>query len=129
MKRFCLLLLSLLATTAIWGQTAVSGVVQDSSGQPIVGAGVVQVGSATNGVMTNLDGAFSISVPAGSVLEISCVGYVTKRVTVESAQSNLTIVLDEDSEMLDDVVVVAFGKMKREAFTGSAATIKAEELT
>ena len=50
MKRFCLLLLSLLATTAIWGQTAVSGVVQDSSGQPIVGAGVVQVGSATNGV-------------------------------------------------------------------------------
>ena len=129
MKRFCLLLLSLLATTAIWGQTAVSGVVQDSSGQPIVGAGVVQVGSATNGVMTNLDGAFSISVPAGSVLEISCVGYVTKRVTVESAQSNLTIVLDEDSEMLDDVVVVAFGKMKREAFTGSAATIKADELT
>ena len=129
MKRFCLLLLSLLATTAIWGQTAVSGVVQDSSGQPIVGAGVVQVGSATNGVMTNLDGAFSISVPVRSVLEISCVGYVTKRVTVESAQSNLTIVLEEDTQMLDDVVVVAFGKMKREAFTGSAATIKADELT
>ena len=129
MKRFFLLLLSLLATTAIWGQTAVSGVVQDSSGQPIVGAGVVQVGSATNGVMTNLDGAFSISVPVRSVLEISCVGYVTKRVTVESAQSNLTIVLEEDTQMLDDVVVVAFGKMKREAFTGSAATIKADELT
>ena len=85
------------------------------------------MGSTTNGVVTDLDGNFAISVPATATLEVSCVGYVTRQVPVDG-QTRLTIVLEEDAEMLDDVVVVAFGKMKREAFTGSAGVMKSDEL-
>ena len=128
MKRFILVILFLAATVAVWGQTTVRGVVQDSSGQPVVGAGVIQAGSSTNGVVTDLDGNFTINVPATASLDVSCVGYVSKQVAV-NGQSNLTIVLEEDATLLDDVVVVAFGKMKREAFTGSAGVMKSEELS
>ena len=127
MKRFFLALLFLAAGMVAWGQTAVRGVVQDPSGAPIVGAGILQVGSTTNGVVTDLDGNFAISVPATATLEVSCVGYVTRQVPVDG-QTRLTIILEEDAEMLDDVVVVAFGTMKREAFTGSAGVMKSEEL-
>ena len=127
MKRFFLALLFLAAGMVAWGQTAVRGVVQDPSGAPIVGAGILQVGSTTNGVVTDLDGNFAISVPATATLEVSCVGYVTRQVPVDG-QTRLTIILEEDAEMLDDVVVVAFGKMKREAFTGSAGVMKSDDL-
>ena len=85
------------------------------------------MGSTTNGVVSDLDGNFAISVPATATLEVSCVGYVTRQVPVDG-QTRLTIILEEDAEMLDDVVVVAFGKMKREAFTGSAGVMKSDEL-
>ena len=127
MKRFFLALLFLAATVVAYGQTTVRGVVRDASGQPVVGAGILQAGSTTNGVVSDLDGAFVISVPSTATLEVSCVGYVTKQVAVDG-QTRLTIVLEEDAEMLEDVVVVAFGKMKREAFTGSAGVMKSEEL-
>ena len=93
MKRFFLALLFLSAGMVAWGQTTVRGVVQDPSGAPIVAAGILQVGSATNGVVTDLDGNFSISVPATATLEVSCVGYVTRQVPV-NGQTLLTIVLD-----------------------------------
>ena len=127
MKRFFLALLFLAAGMVAWGQTALRGVVQDPSGAPIVGAGILQVGSTTNGVVTDLDGNFAISVPATSMLEVSCVGYVARQVTVDG-QTRLSVILEEDAEMLDDVVVVAFGKMKREAFTGSAGVMKSDDL-
>ena len=127
MKKIIPVILLLFAAAAAWGQTTVRGVVLDQSGEPVIGAGVVQVGSTTNGVVTDLDGGFTINVPATALLEVSCIGFKTQQVAVEG-QTNLRIILAQDAEMLDDVVVVAFGKMKREAFTGSASTMKSEEL-
>ena len=114
-------------TLAAWGQTTVKGVVQDASGQPVIGAGVVQSGLAGNGTVTDMDGLFTLSVPATASLDVTCVGFVSRTVPV-NGQAYLTITLQEDTEMLDDVVVVAFGKMKKEAFTGSAGVMKSEDL-
>ena len=119
----------LLASTIVaWGQTTVRGVVQDSSGQPLVGAGILQLGTTPpHGVVSDLNGEFSINVPSTATLEFSCVGYVSQQIPV-NGRNNLTVVLEEDAELLDDVVVVAFGKMKKEAFTGSAGVMKSEDL-
>ena len=127
MKRFILILSSLAVGMTAWAQTTVRGTVLDTSGQPVVGAGILQAGSTTNGVVTDLDGTFVIKVPETATLDVSCVGYVPQSIPV-NGQTSLTITLEEDAELLDDVVVVAFGKMKREAFTGSAGVMKADDL-
>ena len=127
MKRFALILVSLAIGMTAWAQTTVRGTVQDSSGQPIVGAGILQAGSSTNGVVSELDGSFVIKVPADATLDVSCVGYASQSVPVNN-RTNITIILEEDAELLDDVVVVAFGKMKKEAFTGSAGVMKSDDL-
>ena len=125
MKRFALILVSLAIGMTAWAQTTVRGTVQDSSGQPIVGAGILQAGSSTNGVVSELDGSFVIKVPADATLDVSCVGYASQSVPVNN-RTNITIILEEDAELLDDVVVVAFGKMKKEGlidFKGPRFTI------
>ena len=127
MKKFILILSSLAVGMTAWAQTTVRGTVLDTSGQPVVGAGILQAGSTTNGVVTDLDGTFVIKVPETATLDVSCVGYVPQSIPV-NGQTSLTITLEEDAELLDDVVVVAFGKMKREAFTGSAGVMKADDL-
>lgn len=127
MKKVFFLLVSLLFAVNALAQTTVKGVVVDSSNQPLIGAGVVQVGNTTNGTVSDIDGSFSLSVPATASLQVSCIGYTTKIVNIEG-RTQLTIILDENSELLNDVVVVAFGQMKKEAFTGSAGTMKSEEL-
>lgn len=127
MKKLALLFAVLALSLSAWAQTTVKGVVVDSANLPVIGAGVFQVGNTTNGAVTDLDGQFSINVPSTAKLQVSCVGYATKEVAVDG-RTQLTIVLEEDAELLDDVVVVAFGKMKKEAFTGSAGTMNAEEL-
>ncbi len=90
-------------------QQQVTGVVTDASGLAIPGASVVEKGTR-NGIMTDLDGRFTIRVAQGSILEVSCVGYKTREV---AASANLTIVLEEDSEVLEGTVVTALG-IKRE---------------
>lgn len=127
MKKVFFLLVSLLFAVNALAQTTVKGVVVDSSNQPLIGAGVVQVGNTTNGTVSDIDGSFSLNVPATASLQVSCIGYTTKVVNIEG-RTQLTIILDENSELLNDVVVVAFGQMKKEAFTGSAGTMKSEEL-
>ena len=126
-KAFFLLVLLLFAVNAL-AQTKVKGVVVDSANQPLIGAGVVQVGNTANGTVSDIDGSFTLDVPSTASLQISCIGYATKVVNVEG-RTQLTIVLDENAELLNDVVVVAFGQMKKEAFTGSAGTMKSEELS
>ena len=84
----------------------VKGVVLDSSGMPIIGATVMEVGSQNNGTLTGPDGSFAISVNKGASLRISYIGY--KTVTVKANEGRqMSIVLEEDSELLNDVVVVA----------------------
>lgn len=127
MKKLFFVVLSLILSVSVWAQTTVKGVVVDSAGQPVIGAGVVQVGKASNGAVTDLDGSFTVKVPSTASLQVSCVGYVSQTVAV-NGQAALKIVLAEDSEMLNDVVVVAFGQQTKESFTGSAGVMKSDEL-
>lgn len=97
----------------------VSGVVLDNTGEPIIGASVMEKGT-TNGGITDLNGKFSLNVKPGSTLKISYVGYQTQEV---KAAKTMKIILTEDSEMLSEVVVVGYGVQKKENLTGAVASI------
>ena len=109
-------------------QTAVTGtVVSQEDGQPIIGATVRVVG-ASAGAVTDADGKFSISMPAGhNKLKVTYVGMVDQDVTVKG--NSVRVVLAPDETNLDEVMVVAYGTAKKSAFTGSAAVVKSEEIT
>ena len=104
----------------------VTGVITDDKGEPIVGANVIEKGS-TNGTVTNVDGNFTIDVSEGSILLISYVGYDTYEIKV-TAKTSYNIVLKEDSEALDEVVVVGYGTMKKKELTGSVSSLKAGDI-
>ena len=106
-------------------QNALTGKVVDANGEPIIGAGIMVKGT-TNGTVSNNDGTFSLAVAAGTRLEISCVGYVTKEV---NAANNLRVVLDEDVTLLEETVVVGYGTMRKSDVTGAMVSVTAQELT
>ncbi|MDR0844221.1 MAG: TonB-dependent receptor, partial [Tannerella sp.] len=95
----------------------VSGIVSDVKGEPLIGASVVIKGT-TNGIISDVDGRFSLNVPDNAVLEVSYVGYFTQEITVGN-QTNLTITLEEDVEALEEVVVIGYGTAKKKDLTGS----------
>lgn len=101
----------------------VSGRILDSSGQPVPGASVIEKGT-TNGVNTDIDGKFTISVKSGAFLEVSCIGYETVSV---AASENLSVTLREDTQFLDEVVVVGFGTQKKVNMTGSVAAVDVDK--
>lgn len=103
---------------------ACTGVVKDASGEAVIGASVT-VDGTTNGTITDLDGNFSLpNVPKGSTIKISFVGY--KTLEVKWNGSPLNIILKEDSEMLDEVVVVGYGTQKKVNVTGAVSMVGAE---
>ena len=104
----------------------ISGVVKDESGEVLIGVTVMEVGT-TNGITTNADGRFELNIQPGGTLRISYVGFITQTI-IPVNQSTLEVILMEDTRALEEVVVVAFGKMAKEAFTGSAGIMKSEEL-
>jgi TonB-linked SusC/RagA family outer membrane protein len=105
----------------------VRGVVLDASGQPIIGAGVVEVGKSGNGTLTGNDGSFVLTVNRGASLEISCIGYET--VTVQPVEGQrLTVILNEDAEILDEVVVMGYGTQRKKLVTGSTVNVTGEKL-
>lgn len=104
----------------------VTGVVKDANGEPVIGASVVEVGT-TNGIMTDVDGKFELSIKNNASLQVSYVGFVTQTIKPGN-KNNIQVVLQEDNQALDEVVVVAFGKSTKEAFTGSAGVMKADDL-
>lgn len=101
----------------------VSGRILDSSGQPVPGASVIEKGT-TNGVNTDIDGYFTISVKSGASLEVSCIGYETISV---AASENMSVTLKEDTQFLDEVVVVGFGTQKKVNMTGSVAAVDVDK--
>ena len=106
----------------------VSGTVTDRQGEPIAGANVVLQGTQ-KGTMTDMDGRFSLEVPSTrSVLRVSFIGYTTQEVTPDS-RGRVKVVLEEDSELLDDVVVVGYGTMKTADITSAVASVKSEDFT
>ena len=107
-------------------KVSVTGKVVDNLGEPIIGANVVVQGQ-TVGTITDIDGVFKLDVPKGAKLLISFIGYSSK--TVEVKQSNIEIVLEDDSQMLGEVEVVAYGVQKKVSVTGAISSVKGEELT
>lgn len=105
----------------------VEGIVLDEQGLPVVGANVIEKGT-TNGVITDVDGKFTLTVKKEAVLTISYIGYNTMMIPVAGKKS-LNVRLKEDSKSLDEVVVVGYGKQKKGNLTGSIATVKSEEMT
>ncbi|MPM04934.1 TonB-dependent receptor SusC [bioreactor metagenome] len=104
----------------------IRGNVKDSSGQPVIGATVMMKGTTT-GTVTDMDGNFAIEVEEGSTLEFSYIGYQNQQIKA-TAGKMLSIVLSENTEMLDEVVVVGYGTMKKSDLTGSVINIKSEKL-
>lgn len=100
----------------------VKGTVVDALGMPIIGANVMVKGTS-NGTITDIDGNFSLSNVSQGVLQISYIGYKTQEVAVKGNETNLQIVLKEDSELLGEVVVVGYGTMKKESLTGAIAVV------
>ena len=101
----------------------VSGQIVDEFGQPVPGASVIETGTK-NGVNTDVDGKFFLRVPKGATLEISCIGYETIKVVASEAMS---VTLREDSEFLDEVVVVGFGTQKKVNMTGSVTAVDVDK--
>ena len=102
----------------------VKGTVKDANGEPIIGASVKVKGS-TGGTVTDIDGKFTLDAPAGAELEISSIGYLKQ---VVKAKANFAIVLKDDSQTLDELVVVGYGVQKKENLTGAVASMNAEKL-
>lgn len=102
----------------------VKGTVKDANGEPIIGASVKVKGS-TGGTVTDIDGKFTLDAPAGAELEISSIGYLKQ---IVKAKANVAIVLKDDSQTLDELVVVGYGVQKKENLTGAVASMNAEKL-
>ena len=116
---YALVLLVMFPVMVIAQNVTIRGQVLDDLGEPVTGANVVQIGT-TNGTITDLDGNFSISVPAGAKLHVSFIGYLSQEVT---AKNGMKITLEEDRRALEDVVVVGYGTMKKSDISGSVATV------
>ena len=104
----------------------ITGVVLDGENVPVIGANVVVKGT-TNGTITDIDGKFSIEAHAGTTLEISYIGYLTKEVVVGD-KSTLSVSLIENTKTLEEVVVVGYGVQKKKLVTGATVQVKGEEL-
>ncbi|GFR80712.1 membrane receptor RagA [Elysia marginata] len=105
----------------------ISGEVKDESGSPLMGVTILEKGT-NNGVQTDLYGAFSLNVSQGSILQFSFTGFKTREMTVESILSYPKVVLRVESNVLDEVVVVGYGAMKKSDLTGAVASLKAEDV-
>ena len=125
-QKFVTFMLTLLVTTALFAQNkTVRGTVSDVQG-PAIGVSVMEKGTQ-NGVTTDLDGNYVITVKPGATLVFSSIGYATQEIAVGS-QSVINVVLKEDTEFLDEVVVVGYGTMKRSDLSGASVSMKEEDL-
>lgn len=109
------------------GTAAVSGTVSDTQGLPVIGAGVMLSSDSTVGTTTDLDGNYSISVPPDASLTFSCIGY--KTVTVDIAgRAKVDVVMEEDSEFLEETVVIGYGVQRKSDVTGAIASVKDSDI-
>ncbi|MCL3853588.1 MULTISPECIES: TonB-dependent receptor [Parabacteroides] len=104
----------------------VTGIVTDANGDPIIGANVIEKGT-TNGIISDLDGKFTINVNPGAVLQVSYIGYITREIIVKD-QSFLTVKLSEDTQALNEVVVVGYGIQRKVTTTGAVTKLEGDDL-
>ena len=120
--RMMVCLIGMLLPMCIFAQQiTVQGVVKDQTGETVIGASVMEKGT-TNGTITGIDGDFSLNMSSNGTLVVSFVGYKTQEVQVKG-QKQLQVVLSEDAEMLDEVVVIGYGTMKKSDLTGAVSSI------
>ena len=105
----------------------ISGTVTDAAGVPVIGAAVFVVGNTSTGAMTDDEGKYNFSVPANSTIAVSCIGYTTQTITI-GAESVYNVMLQEDTQLLEETVVVGYGVQKKSDLTGSVASVGAESL-
>lgn len=105
----------------------VKGTVKDKTGETVIGASVVEKGNTSNGTITDIDGNFSLTVPSNATLVISFVGMKTHEEAVKG-KTNINVTMDDDSQALEEVVVIGYGSVKRKDLTGSVATVNSDVL-
>lgn len=105
---------------------SVTGTILDERGEPVIGANIIEKGT-TNGTVTDIDGDFTLSVKNGAVLQISYIGYLEQEVST-TGRTSVSIVLQEDTKSLEEVVVVGYGIQKKVNLTGAISTMDAREL-
>ncbi|MDO5000283.1 MAG: TonB-dependent receptor plug domain-containing protein, partial [Bacteroidales bacterium] len=116
------------AAAAQQARGMVSGQVLDAKGEPVIGAGVYVKGRQNTGVITDVDGRFSIQAPAGSVLTVSCLGYLDQDVTVSNSATPVRVVLEEDAIMLQEAVSVGYGNLPKRSLTTAVSTVKTDKI-
>ncbi|KQC30104.1 TonB-dependent receptor [Flagellimonas eckloniae] len=129
MSRYFLSISFFLFQVLIYAQDniTVSGVVNDDQGSPLPGASVIVKGT-TNGIQTDFDGNYNLGdVPSNGILVFSYIGFTAQEIPVNS-QNSINVVLQEDTQSLDEVVVIGYGTQKKADLTGSIATIKSEDI-
>lgn len=126
-KIVTMLFCSLLSLMAVAQKTTVTGTVIDKTGEPLIGATVVVKGDPGNGAVTDLDGKYSIGVSDKGTLVFSYIGYDSKEINV-NGQKVINVTLEENSEQLDEVVVIGYGTQKKSSMTASVASISSKEI-
>ena len=121
-----LFLLCLIPLFAFSQNITVKGIVKDATGEPVIGASVVEKGT-TNGITSDIDGNFTLTTPRNATLVISFVGYQTQEIAL-NGRTFLTVTLQDDTKLLDEVVVIGYGTQRKEAVTGSVASMRGDEL-
>ena len=120
------MIMMLFSVSVLAQKITVKGHVKDANDEPLIGVNVMAVGTNT-GVITDIDGNFTIQAPSNGELKVSYIGYKTQNVKV-AGKGNLTIVLKEDAEVLDEVVVVGYGTMKKSNLTGAVDQLKTAKI-
>ena len=127
--RVLLLMILAVFSLSVSAQTiTATGNVKDATGDPIIGASIVEKGNTSNGTITNLDGDFSLNVPPNPTLIVSNIGMKTQEIP-NKGKNKLDVTLSDDTKALDEVVVIGYGTAKRKDITGSFATVSSEVLS
>ena len=125
-QRGWMTLLALIMSISLYAQNTIKGVIVDETDFPLIGA-TVMVKGTSNGGVTDLDGKFTITAKKGDVLSVSYIGYKPQEIKIQD-QKTLNIKMVPDNAMLDEVVVVGYGSMKRSDLTGSVSSVSAKNV-
>ena len=121
------LLVALISLSVSAQNVTVKGTVKDKTGETVIGASVVEKGNTSNGTITDIDGNYTISVPANATIVFSYVGMTTQEASVKG-KTQIDIVMEDDAQALEEVVVIGYGAVKRKDLTGSVATVSSDVL-
>ena len=128
MRKIALLFLALISSMTLMAQTTLRGTVLDATqGEPLIGATVMVKGTSV-GSVADFDGNFTINVPKGKTqIVVSSIGYVSQTINI-AGKTTITVKLKEDSKVMDEVVVVGYGQMKKSDLSGALSQLKGEDM-